>query len=218
MSDWWTYRLSDFLLFSPQTYYRLFELHNEAVWPAQIAAFAASLAVLALLRRPGAASARIVAGLLAAAWFWVAWSYHRVHYAPINWAAEYYAIGFAAQALLLLGSAAIPGRLVASPDIARAWFGFGIAAFAILLQPLLAPVLGRPWPQAEIFGIAPDPTAIATLGILLAMQRLRWELMILPLLWSLVSGATLWAMEAPEAFMLPGIALLTIALAIRKAR
>ena len=28
MSEWWTYRLSNFLLFSPRTYYRLFELYN----------------------------------------------------------------------------------------------------------------------------------------------------------------------------------------------
>jgi hypothetical protein len=33
MSEWWTYSLSDFLLFSPRTYYRLFELYNLAVWP-----------------------------------------------------------------------------------------------------------------------------------------------------------------------------------------
>ena len=28
MSEWWTYRLTDFLLFSPRTYDRLFELYN----------------------------------------------------------------------------------------------------------------------------------------------------------------------------------------------
>ena len=35
MPEWWTYSLSDFLMFSPRTYYRLFELHNAAIWPAQ---------------------------------------------------------------------------------------------------------------------------------------------------------------------------------------
>ena len=37
-SEWWTYSLSDLLLFSPRTYYRLFELYNEAVWPMHVAA------------------------------------------------------------------------------------------------------------------------------------------------------------------------------------
>ncbi len=36
MSEWWTYTLSDFLLFSARTYYRLFELYNRDVWPAQL--------------------------------------------------------------------------------------------------------------------------------------------------------------------------------------
>ena len=33
MSEWWTYTLSDFLLFSPRTYHRLFELHNVVMTP-----------------------------------------------------------------------------------------------------------------------------------------------------------------------------------------
>ena len=36
MSEWWTYSLSSFLLFSARTYYRLFELYNAEVWPLQI--------------------------------------------------------------------------------------------------------------------------------------------------------------------------------------
>ena len=28
MSEWWTYRISDFLMFAPATYWRLVELHN----------------------------------------------------------------------------------------------------------------------------------------------------------------------------------------------
>src|SRR5262249_53060993 len=55
-------------------------------------------------------------------------------------------------------------------------------------------VFGRPWPQAEIFGIAPDPTVVATLGVLIAADRTHWELLLVPLLWCAISGATMWAM------------------------
>ena len=48
MSEWWTYTLSDFLLFSPRTYYRLFEIYNAAIWPAQIVALGLGLAMPAL--------------------------------------------------------------------------------------------------------------------------------------------------------------------------
>ena len=60
MSEWWTYRLYDFLLFTPRTYYRLFELYNAAVWPAQIAAIALGLGLTwqCARRRGRAATAR----------------------------------------------------------------------------------------------------------------------------------------------------------------
>src|SRR5262249_22547682 len=65
MSEWWPSRLSSFLLFSPQTYYRLFELYNRAVWPGQLAALAAGLVVLVFLLRPSPGRSRIAAGILA---------------------------------------------------------------------------------------------------------------------------------------------------------
>src|SRR5262245_64197596 len=48
MPEWWTYSLSDFLMFSPRTYYRQFELLNAEVWPAQVVALALGLAIPAL--------------------------------------------------------------------------------------------------------------------------------------------------------------------------
>lgn len=196
MSDWLSYRLADFLMFAPQTYYRLFELYNDVLWPAQIAALAIGAAILVLLRRPGFLSGRVIAGLLALCWLWVAWGYHHVRYAPINWAAEYYALGFAAQGALLLVGAISPGRLGVAVGNLRSSVGLGVALGAILLYPLIAPALDRPWSQAEIFGLMPDPTALATVGALLAMQRLRLELLLLPLLWCVISAATLWTMAS----------------------
>lgn len=194
MPDWLSYRLSDFLMFAPETYYRLFELYNESIWPAQIAALVAGLVLLILLRRPGALSGSLTALLLSIGWFWTAWGFHHLRYATINWAAEYFAAVFALQGALLLVSAAIPGRLRVAPANLLGSIGLGLAAGAILLYPLIAPALGRPWSQAEIFGLMPDPTALATIGTLLAMQRLRIELLLLPLLWCLISAATLWTM------------------------
>ena len=51
--------------------------------------------------------------------------------------------------------------------------GLALFLYALAIHPLIAPLTGRPWTQAEIFGLAPDPTAIATLGILLAADRPR---------------------------------------------
>ncbi len=72
MSEWWTYRLTSFLLFSPRTYYRLLELYNLAIWPAQLAGMAIGLAIVALLIGKRGHRERIIAGLLAACWLWIA--------------------------------------------------------------------------------------------------------------------------------------------------
>jgi hypothetical protein len=217
MSDWWTYSLSDFLLFAPRTYYRLFELYNDDIWPAQIAALAAGAAIVALLDRSGARTSRLVAAILAASWLFVAWAFHLERYATINWAAVYFAAGFALQALLLLWSGAIRGRLdlrLEATAISRA--GLALFLFALLVHPAIGRLVGRPWTQAEIFAAAPDPTAVATLGVLLTASRVPWGLMFLPLLWCLITGATLWTMDAPDAVVSPLAAVLALVLAAWK--
>ena len=51
MFEWWAYQPSDLLMFSPQTYYRLFELYNAGLWPAQILTLAAGVAIAILMVR-----------------------------------------------------------------------------------------------------------------------------------------------------------------------
>jgi len=221
VSEWWTYRPSDFLLFSPRTYYRLFELYNAEIWPAQILTLALGVAILVLLLRHGGAwRGRAVAAILAGCWLWVAWAFHFNRYATINWAAIYFAAAFAVEAVLLVWTGAIRGRLRLSPAVrAVDRVGLGIFLFALVVQPLIGPLAGRDWVQAEIFGVAPDPTVVATLGLLLAApDRVLWTLLVIPLLWCAVGGATLWTMESPDAFVMPLAGALVLLLAAWKAR
>jgi Family of unknown function (DUF6064) len=215
MSEWWTYSLSDFLLFSPHTYYRLFELYNAAIWPAQLLALALGLAILVLLRAGGAGRDRIIAALLAAAWLWVAGAYLLERYNTINWAARYFAVGFAIEALLLIGAGLVLGRLRFRPAAdASSWLGLGLFLFALLLQPLIGLLVGRPWMQLELFAIAPDPTAIGTLGLLLtAAGWVSRLLLVIPLIWCAITGLTLWTMASPDALVVPAAALLVLVLA-----
>jgi hypothetical protein len=211
MSEWWSYTLADIKSFSLQTYYRLFELYNRAIWPAQIAAVALGLAIWMLLRRADDRRGRIIAGILAACWLWIAIAFHARRYATLTWAARYYAWAFGVEVALLLWAGVIRGRLV----FERRFVGLAVFVFALILQPLIGPLLGRSWRQVEVFGVAPDPTAIATLGLLLlATGRMPWELMTVPLLWCAISGATLLSMEAPEAWIMPLTAVLVAALAM----
>jgi hypothetical protein len=197
MSEWWTYRLSDLLMFSPRTYHRLFELTNAELWPLQIVTIAAGLAALWLVWR--GTHGRVVAAVLAAAWIFVASAYHWERYATINTGALYYAAGFAVQALLLAWCGVRRGglRFDVQPAPVR-WVGLALLAAGVVLYPLLAPLLGRPWTQAEIFGLAPDPTAVATIGALLLASGRNAFVLALPLLWCAITALTLWTMQAPD--------------------
>ncbi len=217
-SEWWTYSLRDFLLFSPRTYYRLFELYNAAIWPAQIAALALGLSVLTLLRRPSTTRARVIAAILSGCWLWIAIAFHAQRYATINTAAIYFAWGFGLETALLIWTGIVQGRLSLERPVGLAgWTGFWIFLFALAVEPTIGPLLGRGWGQAEIFGVAPDPTAVATLGLLLlAKGRGRWTLFVVPAVWCAISGATLLAMKAPDAWIPPLAALLVMAVAIHQ--
>ncbi len=229
MPAWWSYRLDDLLMFAPRTYWRLFELYNAAVWPAQGLALAAGSWLVVLMlrglrgRSDGRSAARAACALLAAAWLWVAWAFHLQRYATINWAAQGFALIFAGQALLLGLAAAGPGLRRpqgAAPLRWRHWTGAALLLLA-LAYPLLGLLLGRPWSQAEVFGLAPDPTALGTLGLLLwlsARGAAPWWLWPIPWLWCLATGATLWTMQAPAAGLLPALALLAGLVAWRASR
>jgi len=216
MTEWWTYTLSDFLLFSPSTYFRLFELYNAAIWPLQLAALALGLAAAILLVR--GRGARAISAILAVAWAWVAAVFLARRYATINWAAVYFTWAFGLEAALLAWTG-FAGRIRAARPSLPARAGSAILAAAVLLWPLAAPLWRGGWRRAEFFALTPDPTAVGTLGALLALEvRSRWRLMILPVFWCVVSGATLLAMKAPDAAVGPGVAVLACVLAVGQTR
>lgn len=206
MSEWWTYSLSDFLMFSSRSYYRLIESYNAAIWPAHFLALVAGVIVLGAIARPRQHLRRSAALVLAAAWGWVAWAYHLERYAEINTAAPYFAVAFAVHALLLCWLAYRPGNAAPAPQP----LALGLSGLAILAYPLLALARdGGQWRQAEVFGIVPDPTVVATLGVLLAWRApaIFW---LVPVLWCLVSGATLMELKIGHAWLLPALALTAV--------
>ena len=218
MPDWGSYGLSDLQIFSSRTYLRLLEVYNEAIWPAQILAFALGLAVLVLRRRGDENAGRAIAAGIAACWIWVALAFHLTRYASIHWAARYFAAAFLLEAAILLWSAARSRLTFGTPGSFRERAGSAIFLFALFVQPFAGLALGRNWRQLEFFGVAPDPTAVATLGLLLAAARMRWSLAILPLAWCTISGATLLATGTPDAAITPAVGTVALFLAIWRGR
>jgi len=227
MADWSTYSLSDFLLFSPRVYDRLFELANAAAWPGHIVALGVGALLIwtAWSGRPTGKRAALV--LLSAVWAFVGWFFVLGHYATINWAATWIAVAFFVQSGACLLAAALArietrrsGAFAQDDANARsrsvAALPLTMLTLAVFGYPLLAPACQQPWLQAEVFAIAPDPTAVAALAWLAATRSRgwRWVLMIIPGLWCVVTGLTLWVMEDGLFWIPPVAAALAVAAAI----
>ncbi len=217
MTEWWTYRLQDFLMFAPRTYYRLFELANAEQWPLHLLALAIGAAILALLAWPRWRHGEAVAcALLALPWLWVGWAFLWQRYAPINWAAAVMAMLFVLEAALLLaragarrGAAGCAGGVAASRRLrpvavcagaaSAAGAGAGAAVAAGRVVRHRARPHGARHPRLAA-ACACQPYAQRTSA---RAGVLSW---CVPLLWCLASGATLWAMGSSEAWLMPASA------------
>jgi hypothetical protein len=220
MEDWLSYRLSDLLLFSPRTYYRMFELYHQEIWPAQLLAVALAAAIFVLLRRDDEWRGAAIAGLLAACWLWVAVVFHARRYATINWAARYFAVLFVVQAALLGWSGVVRKQLTClRSDEKSTWLSPVLLLIASLLPPLAGRVAGRTWSQVELVGVTPDATAVVTLALLsLTTPRAPRIVMIVPLSWCVIGGATLWALGSAEAWVPIGACLAALVAMLWRSR
>ena len=212
MDEWWTYQLSDLILFSSHTYYRLIELYNTAIWPLQIIAIIIGCTVLVLVWRRPHWHGKAITIILALSWLWIAWSFHWQRFANIHWVASYFALGFIIQALLLIWVGVIKNHMTINLDnIASQFTGLGILGFAIAIQPFIMMLTGNIWKQVELFALTPDPTVTASIGVLLLTDiRKHWWLTIIPLVWCVISAATLWALDSANAFVMIAIGLMAI--------
>lgn len=245
MSEWWTYRVHDFLMFSPRTYARMFELYNEAIWPinALAAILAFALLFIAVRQRfsPASTPASFSRAPASAPWWqralfvavfvyfavshaWIALVFMREHYAPIFWAAEYFAYAFLLQAMLFAVAAALALRAADVFCSARstlvAIVGVSVVSLALLAHPTMRLATVGQWQMLEGVGVAPDPTAMAALGFLLLIRPVKAEtvrgqiakyvviaLTAIAALWCVVSTLTLAAMGSNLA-ILPAAALI----------
>lgn len=198
LDDIGTYALADFVPFDAESYARLCAQHNEAFGPAPAVGLVVGGVVL---WAASTGRGRLAAGLLALAWAWVARAWFATSYARLNWAGADLA-WFAGLQAALMAFMAWRGWLQPVIDdsghaitraIGRAT-GLSIAVAGFALYPLLDPLLGRPWAGVELFGHSPEPTALVTLGVVLACGRKRLVGMTLPALVCALGGATAWVL------------------------
>lgn len=206
------------LPFTREVYFRLFEHYNAAIWPAQIVAYGLGLLLILLVLKPRRGGDRAIAVILAASWVWMGVVFHVMYFATINWAAWAFGAFFVVEGLLFAWTGALRGRLqFRFAANAFAWIALGLAAFSMAVYPFIGSLTDHGWPRAPMFGVAPAPTTLFTLGMLLLTRgRTLLHLLLIPVLWCFVAGAAALPLYIPEGLVLPLASICALFLAFWK--
>ena len=188
------------LPFTAEVLSSVLEQYNRAIWPAQIIATGLGLAAVVSTLRPFPGSGRLIGAALAAAWAWIGVVYYLMHMATIDFTAPALGVFFVIQGALLAWTGALRGRLAwRFRADAFGWTGIGLVVLAMAATPLIAWLAGHGWPRAPMVGVAPCPTAIFTIGMLLLVDgRTPLHLVAIPVLGSLYCGTVAWLLNLPE--------------------
>jgi uncharacterized protein DUF6064 len=214
-TNWLSYSLSDFLMFGPEVFLRLFVRINQDIWPWQGVAAVMVVAIGVLLARGGIMARRAVLLLVAVAWLWSGAGFLIHYYGPINLPATWFGWAFVLQGALLTVAALLwPWDAVASrPALSRWSIGLGWVAL-MGLAPLLTVAQTGNGQAAALFAITPDVTVLGAVAcMLLFPRRVRWLFLLLPLVWALFSVATLWTLGTPVLAVIPGATLVLAVMA-----
>jgi hypothetical protein len=206
--------------FTVEQFLAVFARYNEAIWPLQVVALGAGIALVVLVLRRGGASHRAVLPVLAAMWLVNGIGYHGLYFARINPLAIAFAAVFVVQAVLLAGAAVRnPGLRFGARRDRVAVAGLVLAVFAVAFYPLLGVLAGQRWPAVPAFGVAPCPTTIYTIGLLLMApwERVKW-LMVVPGLWAGIGGSAAILLRVPQDVALLASLAVLIAVAAGAAR
>ncbi len=173
------------------TYLRLFERVNAWFWPWHFLTLGVGFVVFLLLLR---GREKLAWPLLGSMWVLVGVLFHWAFFAELNWAAVYFGWGFLVQGALLslMFFRGEQNRAVGLKP--SQWLGVVLMIAGLLVYPLLSPLLNQGWQQAQVFGVAPNPTGLFTIGAILLSKHKAWWLLPLPILWCLIGGATAYSL------------------------
>jgi Family of unknown function (DUF6064) len=212
--------------FTIEEFLRVFAAYNAAIWPLQIIAYAVGLLAVASLWQSWLRANWIVPVILALLWACNGIGYHFMYFSTINPLAKGFAVFFISQAILFAFVAMSANKLefVLALNV-RSAAGIALIVYALLIYPILGIFAGHGLMAGPMFGVAPCPTTIFTIGILL-LARGNWVLWlsIIPVLWSLVGLAAAVQLGIPEDLGLPVaglllvVALVSDAINVRKVR
>lgn len=188
------------LPFTTEQFFAVFAAYNRAIWPLQIAAYLLGIAAVALAVWPRPWSGRAIAAILAAMWAVMGAGYHIGFFAAINPAAYGFGALFVLEAVLLLAAGTLgDGLAFRAPADARGILGAALIAYAIVIYEAIGLAAGHILAASPLFGVAPCPTTIFTIGLLLWAEGRHVALVLaIPILWAAIGGTAAILLSVPQ--------------------
>jgi membrane protease YdiL (CAAX protease family) len=191
--------------FTVAQFFAVFADYNAAIWPLQIVAYGlGGVAVITLWMR-GPLSNQVILLVLAILWALNGIGYHFLFFSEINPIAKAFALFFLLQSILFAAAAWVPNDLRFDIRLNfRSLAGLLFIVYALLIYEVLGYWAGHGLMAGPLFGVAPCPTTILTIGMLI-LARGKWVvwLSIIPILWSLIGVAAALQFGVPEDLALP---------------
>ena len=126
--------------------------------------------------------------------------FRSLHFSAINPAAWVFGIVFILQGVLFFVVGTLLDKLTFrfAPKPLPV-IGAICILYAMVIYPVLGVCFGHIYPASPMFGVAPCPTTIFTIGILLwTTRRVPGYLLVIPFLWSLIGMSAAMSLRVPQ--------------------
>jgi hypothetical protein len=194
---------------SADEFFALIELYNVTYWPMHVVTFLLGVSAVILTLKRAVYSDRIISAILASLWLWSGIVFFMIFFSDMTITlfgftppGFPYVSGalFIIQSILFLYFGVIRGSVAyGSEGGPYATVGLVAIVYAMVVYPIIGYVTGHALPGYPLFGSAPCPVTIFTVGMLMLTNRRMPQLVpIIPLIWGLmgvvaVAVFTVWA-------------------------
>lgn len=173
--------------FSNEQFLAVFERYNVSVFPAQIILLLLGILALILVFRSGVTKSIYISSFLAVLWLWSGIVYHIGFFSGINKPAFIFGLFFIIQGMLIIYVGWVKKAFTFSftQNISND-IGLFFVLFGLIIYPFISWITERSLVHTISAGL-PCPSVIITLGFfMLNSTRIKWYLIIIPVLWSII--------------------------------
>jgi hypothetical protein len=180
-----------------EDFFNMLQTYNETVVPITVLTFLLGIVAIYLVSRKFNQAGKFVSFILGFLWLWSGLAFNILFFGPtdveylgMTIAGMWYVSGvlFIIQSLLFGIYGIIKNELSFDLDTSLYSFtGVGFIIYAMVIYPLIGFLTGQMYPRYPIFGSAPCPVTIFTLGILLLTEKkVPLQVAVIPLIWGLM--------------------------------